>query len=233
MSKTTGWVLGFVLGVAACAAPAGPALPAGIELACDVGGQIRFPRELLEGPRFGREEFVVTTAPGRVLDSFFSGGPGEAEGDAYARAVGFSIVSDTLILGYERDVPASFFILEDGRVEQWGGCRPILVAGDLVAARWRLARPVDPAATVLALQIDADACSTDDGNDVLTEVVSVDVTEHTDTVDVVVWVRDRPIRGSCPGGGVVVDATATLSRSLDGRSLLDAGTVPPSPVPTE
>ena len=107
-----------------------------LELACSVAGGVRFPVGLLDGPEFTGAELAATEV-GRVLGSFFVGGEGEVEGGSYLLADGFSVVSESLVIGYDSGLPASSFEVVDGRVRAWGSCAPNYVRGDLVAARWR------------------------------------------------------------------------------------------------
>ena len=197
------------------------------EVAC--GRDVRFPESFLEGPDQSRERFAAT-ALGRVLDDFFMAGPGVEENGEYREAEGFSPVSDTIALGYRNGSPTSFFKVSGGRVTGWGGCSMVLVEGNLESARWHLTGSVDPAATILALEIEGGACAGPGGNEIITEIVRVDVTETESTVDIVVWVRETPFVGTCAGVGMLLPVEAALTTPLGDRTLWDGGTVPPTEV---
>ena len=216
-----------LLVVAAC----GTGAPAGgeREVACSGGGSIRFPESFLQGPDQSRDRLAATVI-GRVLDDFFMAGPGVGENAQYRDAEGFSPVSDTLVLGYVDGSPVSYFIVEVGRVSGWGGCSPNLVEGDLVAARWQSVLPVDSGATTLSIEIFGDGCSTGAGTEIISEVVRIDVTETSDSVAILAWTRTVPRDGACDEIAVLIPAQAQLATPLDERTLLDGGTIPPTPV---
>ncbi|MBI5157652.1 MAG: hypothetical protein HZA58_06495 [Acidimicrobiia bacterium] len=211
----------FVL-VGACGAES----PVGAEGEAACGRDVRFPRSFLQGPDQSRERFAATVL-GRVLDDFFMAGPGVEENGEYRDAEGFSPVSDTVALGYRDGSPVSFFIVRDGRVAGWGGCSPLLVEGDLESARWHPHGPVDPAATILALEIEGGACAGPSGNEIITEIVRVDVTETDSTVEIIVWVRETPFVGTCAGIGMLLPVDAVLATPLGDRTLWDGGILPP------
>jgi hypothetical protein len=213
------------------AAACGTGTPAGgeREVACSVGGSIRFPESFLQGPDQSRDRLAATVI-GRVLDDFFMAGPGVDENDRYRDAEGFSPVSGTLVLGYVDGSPASYFTVEDGRVSGWGGCSPNLVEGDLVAVRWQPVQPVDLGATALSIEIFGDGCSTTAGTEIISEVVRIDVTETDGSVTIVAWTRTASLVGTCDEVAVLIGAQAQLATPLGDRTLLDGGTVPPTPV---
>jgi hypothetical protein len=99
-----------------------------------------------------------------------------------------------------------------------------------VAGRWYPAQPVDPASTTLPIRVEAGACVEPNGTNVTTQIVSVDVTETAESVEIVVWTREKRFLGMCAGVGIEIDATAVLDAPLNGRTLLDAGCIPPLPV---
>ncbi len=74
---------------------------------CDAGS---CPVRYLAGPELTREEFLATDI-GQILEATFIGGDAEAENFAYVRSDGFSIVSDSLVLGYRNGRPVSSFRL--------------------------------------------------------------------------------------------------------------------------
>jgi hypothetical protein len=237
------WWVGALLAaglfVSACGLPPDPATggadgeaPLGAtsdEVACSTAAVTRFPATLLEGPESSRDEFRDTPA-GAALEAFFVGGPGAPEGGQYLDADGFSIVSDSLVLGYRGRLPESFFALENGQVAGWGGCSPTRLTDGLVAARWQPVGPVDSEATVLSIAVEGGACATDGEPDVLTEVIAVDVDERADQVVVTAWTRDKPLQGPCPGVGVTLDREVELTAPLGDRQLLDGGRTPPAEV---
>jgi len=94
----------------------------------------------------------------------------------------------------------------------------------------RYATTDDPAATILALEIEGGACAGPGGNEIITEIVRVDVTETESTVDIVVWVRETPFVGTCAGVGMLLPVEAALTTPLGDRTLWDGGTVPPTEV---
>ena len=105
------------------------------EVACSASPNVaRFPVALLDGPELNRDEFRLT-AQGQVLEALFVGGEGEVEGGQYRQSEGFSIASESLVLGYVDGHPAFFFAIEgNDRVRGWGGCNTNMVRGDLVPA---------------------------------------------------------------------------------------------------
>lgn len=197
----------------------------GKEVACSVGGSPRFPTRYLEGPDLTREGFAATDL-GRILESFFVGGEGEPEGGQYGAAEGFSVVSDSLVLGYRAGLPFADFRIQDDSVAGWGGCNPTLVSGDLVAYRWQPVLPVDAETRTVLIQIEGGGCVTDTGTQGITDIVSIEVIEDEDHVGIVAWARQPLWQGPCAGVGLYVDAEADLAEPLGGRTLINAGTVP-------
>lgn len=199
----------------------------GEEVACSVVGTIRFPTSYLQGAEYDRAEFAATETGG-VLESFFIGGEGEPENQQYLGSDGFSVVSGSLVIGYQDDLPITYFKLDRERVSGWGGCQPTLVSGNLVAYRWQPAQPIEPDSSIVPIQVEGGGCVTGNETEVITEVQSVDVVESADRVEIIVWVRERPV-AACAGVGVMIDAKADLTEPLGSRALVDAGTIPPTP----
>jgi hypothetical protein len=195
------------------------------EMAC--GPDVRFDESFLEGPDQSRDR-LASTPIGRVLDDFFMAGPGLHENAEYRDAEGFAPISETTVLGYIGGAPVSYFVVEGGRVTRWGGCTPLLVEGDLASAPWWLAAPVDSASTSLDLSVVGGGCV---GTGDLTEVVRVDVTESSDSVEIVVWVRETPVTGDvCADYAVTLPAQAHLESPLGSRTLWDGRTIPATAV---
>ncbi len=195
------------------------------EVACSVAGGTRFFSSFLSGPEMSPGDFADTPI-GEEMEAFFVDGSGAPEGGQYLRAEGFSIVSDSLVLGYSGQLPDSFFVIEDGEIARWGGCRLNRVSDDLVAQRWEPSGPVNPEAREISIQVEGGACVTSDGRDVLTDVVSIDVDETADHVEITAWTRNKPFEGDCAGIGIVLDSQAELTSPLGARSLLDGGLIP-------
>lgn len=227
-------VLGLV--VSACGVPMEPAAEesdvpgsgddSSGDVACSSAGGTTFSSSFLNGPELSRNEFVDTQV-GAGMEAFFVDGPGAPEGGQYERADGFSIVSDSLVLGYNGELPDSFFAIEDGGITGWGSCRPNMVSGDLVAARWEPAGPINIRGRTISLKVDGGACVTDDGHDVLTEMVDIDVEETGSQVTITAWTRDKSFEGMCAGVGITLDSQVELASALGDRSLLDGGPIPP------
>lgn len=194
------------------------------EVACSVVGSIRFHTSYLDGAEYDGAEFADTEIGG-ILESFFVGGEGEPENQQYLGSDGFSVVSDSIVIGYQDDLPVTFFKLDGDGVSGWGGCQPTLVSGSLVAYRWQPVQPIESDSLVVPIQVEGGGCVTDGETEIITEVESVDVVEGPDRVDITVWVRERLVAG-CAGVGVMIDATAELSEPLGSRTLFDAGTIP-------
>jgi len=210
----------------------GEAAPHRAYLATDVSPQMHCSTgacslRYLQGPELTREEFLATDI-GQTLESTFIGGDAEAENNAYVAAEGFSIVSDSLVLGYRRGRPVFGFELEGGRVVSWGsgGGSARLSSGDLLAARWQPVTPLDSEAITVPIQVPGGACVTENGSEVVTQVRSVEVVEDASSVRVVVWTYDRQWPGLCAGLGITLDAEVPLAAPLGERVLIDAGGFP-------
>jgi hypothetical protein len=198
-------------------------------VSCAVGGNFPFATSYADGPELTGDQFRATPQ-GRALEAFFVGGYGEVEAGPYPDLDGFSIVSDSYVIGYRDGIPIMDFILKDDDVRAWGGCNPTLVYGDRVAGRWHPVQPVDPDSTTLPILVEGEACVEPNGTNVTTQIVSVDVTETAESVEIVVWTREKRFLGMCAGIGIEIGTTAVLDAPLDGRTLLDAGRIPPLPV---
>jgi hypothetical protein len=201
------------------------------EVGCGNGASPRFPMSFLDGPQLTPEEFELTPL-GAEMKAFFEDGPGEVEDFVFAPSNGFSIVSDSLVLGYQDVLPDVEVSFESGRVTGWGTCPLVLANGDLIASRWNLAQTLNQEMTAIPIQVDGGACVTDSGQDLLTEVVRIDVEETDDSVEVVTWTRDKPFDGICAGVGVFLDAEVELGSALGDRRLVDGGTIPKTDVST-
>ena len=199
------------------------------KVSCYVGGNSPFAKSYLDGPEMTPDEFRATPQ-GAALEAFFVGGYGEVEAGPYADLDGFSMVSDSYVLGYRDGVPIMYYILDGTDIEAWGGCNPTLVYGDRVAGRWYPVQPVDPDSTTLPIRVEGGACVEPNGTNVTTQIVSVDVTETAETVEIVVWTREKRFTLMCAGIGIELDATAELDAPINGRTLIDAGRIPPVPV---
>lgn len=217
-------VVAVLLADGCAAGSPGANLDGSAEAACAA----RFPRSYADGPELTRGEFTRTEV-GRILDAFFVGGPGEPENGMFLEADGFSQVSPDLVLGYRHGLIASEYTLEGGRVAGWGTCQPVLVSGDLTAYRWQPVRPLDPQSRTVALEVDGGACVEGEDTEVITRIDSVDVVEYPDRVQIVVWARNTTGPTFCAGVGVWLDAEAHLTAPLGDRTLIDGGTIPPSP----
>lgn len=202
------------------------------DVACSSAGGTTFSSSFLNGPELSRGEFGDTSV-GAELEDFFVDGPGAPEDRQYERADGFSIVSGSLVLGYDGELPDSFFAIEDGEITGWGSCSPNMVSEDLVAARWEPAGPINLRGTEISLKVDGGACVTDEGRDVLTELVDIDIEETESQVTITAWTRDKPFEGLCAGVGITLDAEVELASPLGERSLLDGGPIPPRVVDFE
>ena len=150
----------------------------------------------------------------------------------YHDAVGFSIVSDTLVLSYLDQLPAAYFVIEAGEIRNFGSCQPTYVSGELVARRWQPATTLDRATTIVPIQVEGGGCVRQGGGtETLTEVTNVMVEEHQALVEIIAWTRDKPFGVGCAGVGVMLDSTVILSAPLGDRQLLDTGSIPATPVP--
>jgi len=175
------------------------------------------------------DEFRQTTQ-GRALEAFFVGGYGEIEAGPYAELDGFSIVSDSYVLGYRNGIPIMDYTLDGDDIQQWGGCNPVLVYGNRAASRWYPVTPIDATAATVPIRVEGGACVEGSETRIITDVVSVDVVETEDTVEIVAWTREKGFAGMCAGIGIDIDAEAELASPLGHRVLLDAGLIPPARV---
>lgn len=198
-------------------------------VSCSYGGGSPFSKTYTDGPELTPDEFRETPQ-GRTLDAFFVGGYGEVEAGPYADLDGFSIVSNSYVLGYRDGIPIMDYTLKGDDIQQWGGCNPVLVYGNRTAARWYPAIPIGATATVLPIRVEGGACVEGSETRIITEVVSIDVVETEETVEIIAWTREKRFTGMCAGIGLDIDAEAELVSPLGIRVLLDAGLVPPIPV---
>jgi hypothetical protein len=177
----------------------------------------------LRGPELTPEQFLATDI-GQTLDATFIGGDAALENGAYVASDGFSIVSESLVLGYRNGLPVSFFELEGRRLMSWGiGDGSVrLVSGQLSATSWHPVTPLDPAATTIAISVAGGACN----NEIVTEIRFIEVVEADATVQVVVWTTVKPWPGICSGVGIHLDAAVSLTAPLGDRVLVDAGIFP-------
>ncbi len=200
-----------------------------VMLACSVDGSLRFPQAYANGPELTRDELLAVPI-GRLLSGFSEGGGGPGETGPFEKATGFSVVSETLVLGYEDGGVASFFEVQAGAVRGWGSCSPNLVRGDSVAVRWRPRFAVTRADSVISILVDAKACDTEDGSTAITEIVAINLEESDSDVKVTVWTRDdAALSGGidCDPIGTALEAEVVLEGPLRRRVMLDGGTLPP------
>lgn len=195
-------------------------------VSCSYGGGSPFSKVYMDGPELTPGEFQETPQ-GRALEAFFVGGYGEVEAGPYGDLDGFSIVSDSFVLGYRDGLPIMDYTLDGDDIQQWGGCNPVLVYGNRVASRWYPVAPIDATATVLPIRVEGGACIEESETRIVTEVVSIDVVETDENVEIIAWTREKGFTGMCAGVGIDIDAQAELESPLDTRVLLDAGLVPP------
>lgn len=217
-------IVALILVVSACS-PEPVSVPDGALMACSPDSPVRFDASLLEGPRFTPAEFEITTEAGRALRAYFR------DVDApplYAEADGFTILSETVVLGYRDRTPTAVFFLEGDRVVDWAPCHPRLIVGARVAVRWHPLDSPDPDASTLPIAAEVERCVTSDGEDLLSPVAAIEVAEDAKTVTVVVW-SEEPPRATCSPAGGTVQALVRLSRPLGDRLLLDGGTIPATP----
>ena len=198
-------------------------------ISCSYSAGSPFSKTYMDGAELTPDEFRQTPQ-GRALDSFFVGGYGEVEAGPYGELDGFSIVSKSYLLGYRDGIPIMDYTLDGDDIRQWGGCNPVLVYGDRTAKRWHPVAPIDAAATVLPIRVEGGACVERSKTRIITEVVSIDVVETADTVEIIAWTREKGFTGMCAGIGIDIDAEAELVSPLGVRVLLDAGLVPPARV---
>ncbi len=206
--------------------------PTGAQASCGLGGQNPFDVRYTEGPELSPDEFLATPQ-GEILEAFFNGGPGEVEGSFYLQADGFSIVSGEFVLSYQGGELLGDFRIRDGEIAGWGSCSPVLQASDLTAQRWSVRGPLDLEMKNIPINVQGGTC----GDFVTTEVIGIDVDERSDSVLVTVWTKENwppEAEGNdnyvCAGVGINLEAMIGLSEPLGDRTLLNAGTVPPSTV---
>ncbi|MCL1692191.1 MAG: hypothetical protein M3096_00765 [Actinomycetia bacterium] len=195
-------------------------------VSCSYGGGSPFSKTYMDGPELAPDEFRQTPQ-GQALDAFFVGGYGEVEAGPYGELDGFSIVSNSFVLGYRDGLPTMDYTLDGDDIQQWGGCNPVLVYGNRVASRWYPVGPIDATATVLPIRVEGGACVEESEPRIITEVVSIEVVETEETV---AWTREKGFTGMCAGVWIDIDAEAELASPLGARALLDAGLVRPAPV---
>lgn len=199
-----------------------------VEASCSGAGNDPFDVSYTQGPELTTEEFL-DTPQGETLDTFFNGGPGEVEGGSYLEAGGFSIVSESYVLGYRDGRPISDFLLDGDDILGWGGCRPVLVRGDQTASRWYLQSPVDPNATTIPILVEGGACVEQDGTRITTEIVEI-VVQDEDAVLITAWTRNVNMPAMCAGIGIDLEAEVVLDLPLGDRELLDGGLIPPTAI---
>jgi len=195
------------------------------QVSCSVAGNKGFDPVYLDGPQLTPSEFIATPV-GAMLHGFFVGGEGEPEGGSFIESDGFSIVSDSYVLGYRDGIPVADFIIDTLDLQAWGGCNPTWVYGNRVAGRWHPVGSIDATATVLPISVEGGACVEQDGTDIITEIVEIKVTETPDTVEIVAWTREKGFRGMCAGVGIDLPAEVVLDAPLGTRTLLDTGRIP-------
>jgi hypothetical protein len=196
-------------------------------VSCSYGGGSSFSKTYMDGPEMTPADFLGTPQ-GQALNAFFVGGEGEVEAGPFTELDGYSIVSESYVLGYRDGVPIQDYTLSGDDVQQWGGCNPTLVYGDRVAGRWHPVQPIDPDSTTLPIRVEGGACEEPDGTNIITEIVSVDVTETETTVEILVWTREKGFTGMCAGIGIELDATAELTAPVGDRVFLNTGLIPPA-----
>ncbi len=204
--------------------------PPPMEVACLPDGP-RFSASLLDGPELTRTEFLVTPL-GQTVDGFFTPMPPGRARRAYRAAEGFTVVSESLVVGFRDGLPTLLVNPSDGTVHTVPGCYLAFVVGDGVATRWFLEQPVDADATTLHIGIAAGGCVTTTGTEVLTECCGQTVIEGPESVSITMWTTERRSPASattttCAGIGLVLHDEVTLEEPLGDRVLLDAGFVPP------
>ena len=204
--------------------------PPPMEVACLPDGP-RFSASYLDGPELTRDEFLATPL-GQTVDGYFAPTPPSQARRAYRAAEGFTVVSDSLVLGFGDGLPTLLVNPSDGTVVQVPGCYLHFVVGDGVATRWFLEQPVDADTTILHLGVAAGACVTTTGTEVLTECCAQTVIEGPESVSITMWTTERRSPAAATtttsaGIGLVLHDEVTLEEPLGDRVLLDAGFVPP------
>src|SRR3990172_1513632 len=200
--------------------------PPPLEVACLAEG-IRFPASFLDGPQFTRDQFLATPT-GHSFGAFFTRGPGQAANGPYLSAEGFSVVSESLVLGYSHGLPLLLLRPTDVAIASFPDCLLTMVVGDAVAARWVPEEPVDADATSLRVAVIAEGCTTATGTESLTELWGTSVVWDSQSVQVTVWTRPRTFSvDHCARTAVVLSEEIGLDAPLGGRALFDGGFVPP------
>ena len=171
-----------------------------------MGGEPRFPSSYLDGPTLTREEFI-TTPLGQELEALFVGGPLAAENRDWLLAEGF-----TFFCPLPPSSPTGRACPSSGSALSRGILPPVVVSGDLIARRWQPVQPVDREATVLPIEVEGGGCVTGTDTEITTEVVSVEVVEADDRVEIVAWTRRAGSFSGCDEVGVLMDAEARLGR---------------------
>jgi hypothetical protein len=194
------------------------------QASCD-RGTTTFPQSLLYEPQYTPEEFAATPE-GKIVTEFFTNGDGAEEDAGYSTVDAFSVVSPSLVLGYQDDAIVFSLDLDGDRVRGWGGCRPSLLLNGSVSTRWTPAVGWDRTSNVIPIKVEGGACSTENGVEIVTEIVGIDVTENTDSVEAVVWTQEH-FEGLCAGLGIRLDDQLTLAEPLGDRALYDTGQSPP------
>jgi hypothetical protein len=204
--------------------------PPPMEVACLPDGP-RFLASYLDGPELTRAEFLATPL-GQTVDGFFTPMPPGQARRAYRAAEGFTVVSDSLVLGFGDGVPTLLVNPSDWTIHTVPGCYLRFVVGDWVATRWFLEEPVDADTTILHIGIAAGACVTSTGTEVTTELGSKGIIDGSESVSITMWATERRPPASattttCAGIGAVLHDEVTLEEPLGDRLLLDGGFVPP------
>ena len=198
-----------------------------LALSCGGTGE-HFDASYANGPEMTPED-LATTEVGEALAAELVLGEAAVEGGSFRYATGFSVPSDTLVLGYQDGAISSAYVLDDdGNLRQWGGCNPTYVRGDQVATRWLPSGAIETTATTVPINVSGGGCVTDTGTEIVTKIESIDVAEHADSVDVTVWTsRQSSSSSMCAGVGLDLPAEIELTAPLGDRTLVDAGVIPP------
>ncbi len=193
----------------------------------DDPNDVHFPQALLDGPRLTRDEFIATPQ-GEILEAL--SGDLELGLEMYRESTGFSIATDSYVLGYLENRPESAYLIgDDAQVQSWRRCHPHLIKEDIVAARWFPTTRVAPDADAFEIEVQGIECGNDEEVHSLTEIVATDVVEEADVITVVAWTRNRPLSNptfTCDWKAVPVEATVKLAMPKGQRSIVDGGTVP-------
>ncbi len=86
---------------------------------------------------------------------------------------------------------------------------------------------------MLPIEVEGGGCVTGTDTEITTEVVSVEVVEADDRVEIVAWTRRAGSFSGCDEVGVLMDAEARLDAPLGDRVLLDAGVIPAAAIRLE